>query len=193
MLSSARVVLWAKVVAGLAVVVGGAALVTTRGAAPALPVRPVPAVSTPPPSASVEPRSLPSDAPEPPPPSVVPASPPPSATQAVRALPAVSSTRGGSSKTTDPLAYEAKVLEGARACLAVADVACARARLNEHAGIERPRLRDEAAVMNIEVLRAEGHRDEARRAATSFVEQRPTSPYVKRVRAIELQLEAEGR
>jgi hypothetical protein len=101
--------------------------------------------------------------------------------------------REGASSTADPLVYEAKVLEGARACLAAADVACARAGLNAHARIEHPRLRDEAAVMNIEVLRAEGRRDAARDAAVAFVEQRATSPYVRRVRAIAQQLEEEGR
>ena len=146
----------------------------------------------PPPSASIEPVPPPSVTPKPPPPGVA-ASATPLATKAVRAEPAALPKSEGGSNTTDPLVYEAKVLEGARACLAAADAACARTRLNEHARIEHPRLRDEAAVMNIDVLRAEGRRDEARTAAATFVEQRPTSPYVKRVRAIARQLDEVGR
>jgi hypothetical protein len=63
----------------------------------------------------------------------------------------------------------------------------------EHARVEHPRLRDEAAFLNIEVLRAEGRRDDARKAAATFLEERPTSLYLKHVRAIVLQLSEDGR
>ena len=196
MLSSAKMVLLAKVVGGLAIAVGAAALVFARSETPASPVPTVAAVPMASPKASMDTVPPPSVAPEPSPPlppPVVAASATPLATKAARAEPAVLPKGEGASSTADPLVYEAKVLEGARACLAAADVACARTRLNDHARIEHPRLRDEAAVMNIEVLRAEGRRNDAREAAATFVEQRPTSPYLKRVRAIVLQLNEEGR
>ncbi|MBS2017442.1 MAG: hypothetical protein JST00_31455 [Deltaproteobacteria bacterium] len=191
-LSSVKATLWAKVVFGLAVVVGGAVLVSRRSDTPPQPVATIGSVQPPPPRASVEPISPPRVMPEAPSSPVVAASALPSAAREVRTEPAATPEVEGAS-SADPLVYEARLLEAARACLAAADVECARTRLNEHARIERPRLRDEAAVMNIETLRAEGRRDDARKAAATFLERHPESPYVKRVRAIVRQLEEDGR
>jgi hypothetical protein len=193
MLSSAKVVLLGKVVGAVALAIGAAALVFPQSETPAPPAPAVAAAPPPPPSASIQTVPPPSVTLAPPPLPVVAPSATPSATNAVRAEPAALPKVESASNTADPLVYEAKVLEGARACLAAADVACARTRLNEHARIEHPRLRDEAAVMNIDVLRAEGRRGDARSAAATFVEQRSTSPYVKRVRAIARQLDEDGR
>jgi hypothetical protein len=85
----------------------------------------------------------------------------------------------------DPLAEETRLLDEARACADKKDLGCASARLREHQRkFPRGALADEAALVGIDVARAAGDVDQARKLASDLLRANPTGPYARRARVI---------
>lgn len=98
---------------------------------------------------------------------------------------AAPSPRAGSSTSEEPLAVEARTLEAARACLAARDLACTKARLDEHrTRFPSGTLADEATILEIDLAVAEGRVDRARTLARDLLSRHPDGPWTARVRRL---------
>ena len=82
-------------------------------------------------------------------------------------------------------AVELTMLDEARSAIARGDPARALSTLDEYAGwFPHGALAPEASVLRIEALVAAGDRPAAMRAAQSFLQANPTSPYVQRIESL---------
>lgn len=181
---------WGGLLAVVAMVVtGGWLLVRHDGdarpaSAPLATVSPDPLLATP----SAPERSE-TSAPEavPIPVTVLPEAPPaPTSMQASRdAKRNAGGHRASPSPATEDLSAEVRALERVRIALAEQRVADARAGLASYERTFRNKLlRNEARVLDITTLLAEGHRDEAEARARAFLAVSPDSPYANRVRSL---------
>jgi hypothetical protein len=100
-----------------------------------------------------------------------------------RSVPAAPSLGAPARPRAARLTEEVRLIEQARAALAVGDVTSARVALDDHARrFADGTLRDEAAVLRIDVLARSGDHVGAKRAARAYLEAHPASPHGPRVR-----------
>jgi hypothetical protein len=86
---------------------------------------------------------------------------------------------------SDDLAAEVRALEAVRTAIAERRIARARAGLASYERtFPKKLLADEARVLEIELLLADGRREEAEARASAFLASSANSPYAARVRSL---------
>ena len=172
------------------VVAGGAALALPR--TPATTATPVPAVSMAHAAAAQPARSAQAPS-EPIAPTTLAPAAVTSTSSAPARRPAPSSSAAPLAKDEGDLAAEVALIEQARDAVVRHDGPAALALLAEHArSFPRPALGDEASVLRVEAVAAEGETARTNAVATQWLAAHPTSPYVPRVRRLLAQSTAAG-